>query len=386
MRRHCERSWQVDALHDGQLTLADVASFDRHRKVCPECDSRAQLGERLSSALPRLPDPAPTDFFLRRLRGRVLSDAATRTRATSMGRRWGTARLLVGVLGLVAVAVVGGNLFRDRLLSSGTSFMGLVTPSPDARWNQTRKGPMESVLLDQGELSIVVRKLQMGERFLVRLPDGELEVRGTAFEVIVQGGATQRVHVVEGRVVVRIRGWDDASVLAGGTWERQPPAVAAVGSDPSAPTVTTPTAPTPRPASAPQQAPPPRSRPHEASNEGADYEAAMSLYRSGRYREASEAFHRFAARYEGSGLLEDATFLEALSLEKSGKVEAAALAARQHLQSFPGSFHRKDASILVARAARDRGDCDAARRVLAPWLANPTDAVTGEALGNCAER
>jgi len=121
------------------------------------------------------------------------------------------------------------------------------------------------------------------------------------------------------------------------------------------------------------------------SDEGTDYEAAMGLYREGRYGDAAEAFRLFSTKHRDSAFLEDTTFLEALALTRAGHADAGSVAAARHLSEFPRSFHAKEAAVLVARAARDRGDCDEARRAVAPWPI-AEDATIRDAVGACFDR
>jgi TolA-binding protein len=244
-----------------------------------------------------------------------------------------------------------------------TAYAGLVVPSSDAGWSQTRVGHVERVRLEAGSLIVRVRPQQPDERFLVELPDGELEVRGTTFAVSVRGGATTQVRVDEGRVELRIAGQPAFTLNANDVW---PPAL------PIAPARA-------------HRAPVPTTRviaqvPHVplgaaggadvsrvTDDEAARYSDAVDLLRAGKYDDAANAFHVLAMGRPHATQAEDASYLEAVALARAGRFDAAALVAEHHLDSFPQSFHRKEAAILVARAARVRGDCDKARETLAPW-------------------
>jgi hypothetical protein len=297
------------------------------------------------------------------------------------GSRLGRRRWLLGAFALAAVLVVAF-FARHRGSPDRPPFAGWVTPAPGAQWSQAREGKVETVTLTRGELWIVVRKQAQGERFLVEVPDGELEVRGTTFDVRVGGGSTQHVHVVEGVVAVQLHGHPAVELAAGQTLDLDVPDVeVAPKPAPSA-------APPPSVAAARLPSPPVPLQtvaPRRPNTESADYEAVMKLYRGARYAEAAAGFRQFAMRHRDSDLAEDATFLEALSLTKAGQVDVGSVAAWRHLAEFPNSFHKKEASVLVARAARDRGDCEAARRSLAPWLASGGDSTIREALGACFE-
>jgi ferric-dicitrate binding protein FerR (iron transport regulator) len=146
----------------------------------------------------------------------------------------------VAVAAALALAVVGGGWVALRrppapaavpvaaatAASPGPAapdaLAGTVTVLADARWTQVRQDGVERVTLDDGTLGVHVRHQQFGERFLVMLPDGEIEVRGTTFDVSVAGGATRRVHVDEGLVELRVRGRDVTHLASGETWTPPP--------------------------------------------------------------------------------------------------------------------------------------------------------------------
>ncbi len=374
MRRSCDHSWKADALDAGSLAAGDAASFERHARACQRCRDRLRIDRRLHSLVEQLGAVEPADLRIHRLRARVLGDA--RERATHP-RRW-TRAWLFGAVALFAALLAVALFVRHRrtLLPPDEPFAGTVTAGPGANWSQSRRVHVETILLSQGELWIVVRKQMPDERFLVETAAGEIEVRGTTFNVLVDEHAIRHVHVVEGLVALRLRGRPVLELAAGQTWDLDAPASIPVA--PASTATSTSAGPLPIARNLPAMAP-------RANTESADYEGAMGLYRSARYAEAAEAFRRFAAQHRNSGLTEDATFLEALSLTRAGQVDAGAMAASRHLAAFPNSFHMKDASILVARAARERGDCQQARRFLAPWLGSDADATIRDALGACAQ-
>jgi TolA-binding protein len=381
----CKQLWMADALEDGSLAASEATSFERHARVCAECRDRARLDERLRGLVERLPVAAPADLRLRRLRARILSDA--REAATAPRARWARA-LRIGaaalVVGLLAMAILV--IHRRSLPSRGEPFAGSVTAPPGAKWSQSRTEKVETVTLTEGELWMFVRKQAPDERFLVDTPDGELEVRGTTFHVLVHARSTRQVRVVEGLVALHLQGRPSLELAAGETWDidapeaipRPVPVASAAPASPAPPAFASATAAPVVQATAPVAV-------RQTSTESQDYATAMDLYRGAHYLEAAESFRRFAAQHRDSGLLEDASFLEAVSLTKAGHVDAGAVAAWRHVTAFPSSFHKKEASLLVARAARDRGDCVEARRSLAPWLGSNPDAAIREALGACAE-
>ena len=384
----CARQWEIDPYREGRLGAKDARSFERHLRSCAECREQMEADLRLRELARALPVVEPSELALRRVRTRVMRDSATGV-ALRQAPRW----LGVGVASMVVVASAATwALVAHRsgspaplTATTGTTAGTVVATAPkapadvpepevlagdvvataDARWTQARAHGVERVGLQDGAMAVHVRQQAIGERFLVTLPDGELEVRGTTFEVNVAQGATTRVHVDEGVVELRLRGQPPRRLLGGETWTA-----------PAAADAVRPAAPSVQPSSPSAAAPAP---------DGVDgYTAAMGLLRSGRNDEAAAAFHTFVQSQPRAAQAEDASFLEAVALARAGRTDAAALAAEHHLAGFPGSFHRREAAILVARAAVQRGDCGKARTVLATWTTGEKpDAEAQGALRGC---
>jgi hypothetical protein len=363
----CGRLWEVDAYREGRLGEKDAASFERHARQCAACGSKLANDERLGRMARELPERgAPSAFALRRLRTRVLRDVAAGE--SSSGESWwrGRRAVAVGVVALAAAAAVvivrGHGPGAHGAAASGATtstaaapvvapasvvglapavYAGSVAELGDARWTQTREDGMERVALAGGSVRVHVRPQQQGERFLVSLPDGEIEVRGTTFDVSVAAGATARVHVDEGVVDLRLAGRDELHLAAGDTWTAAP----------SQPVASRPLAARTQPSTSVAASVVTAPVPPPAVDEGASaYGAAVALLRDGRNAEAAAAFQAFVIAHPQAPQTEDASYLEAVALARAGRMDAAALAAEQHLARFPGSFHRREAEALVARA------------------------------------
>lgn len=379
----CERSWELQVYREGRLGAKDAKSFERHLRACSECKLRKECDERLRVLGGAIGQDGPDELTTRRLRARILRDVATgaTTREPPAWTRIAIAAGLVLAVGGVAMWLGHGRSGPRAAVPAAVAatvpgptpvdpLAGTITAMTGTRWSQTRQDGIERVTLDDGTLEVHVRSQRFGERFLVMLPDGELEVRGTTFDVTVADGVTTRVQVDEGVVELRLRGRDVVQLQRGDVWI--PPA--------------------PLTANAPVKAPPPRPAPSvsidhpvatPAPDDGASgYAAAVDLLRAGRGDDAAAAFHAFLLAHPAASQAEDASFLEAVALARAGRTDAAGLAAEHHLARFPASFHRKEAAILVARAASQRADCSKARAVLAPWLASP-DGEVRAALSSC---
>jgi hypothetical protein len=389
----CDRVWEAEAYHEGRLGPKDAESFERHCRTCLLCSEELASNARLRDLARALPDVQPGQLAFKRLRARILRDVTTAVPARSPSS-WRRVALAASMgIALAAIAAVVALRASSRTGPQAPAvtvaaalpavMAGAVAASEGAVWTQAREGKMERVELVAGTLRVHVRPQGPGERFLVRLPDGEVEVRGTTFEVTVRDGATDHVRVDEGTVVLRLRGSPDRSLGPGTIWstsETSAPgsrAALAAASASAAPTA----------ASAASAAiPRRRSANMMAGDEGAPlYVEAMRSFREGRYDGAAAAFHAFVLTYPKANEAEDASFLEALSLARAGRADAAALAAARHLESFPRSFRRKEASILMARAASHRGRCDEALGVLSPWMSAPLDPEVRSALNGCRE-
>ncbi|HEY8039359.1 MAG TPA: FecR domain-containing protein [Polyangiaceae bacterium] len=380
MQDECDRAWEIDALREGRLGSKDAESFERHRRTCAICAERVARDERLCRLARALPRDPPSELALRRLRTRVLRDVATGVvpASPSVWPRLAVATAIAAVCaGGWMLAAHRGASVAPVVATASTSpavlgparepFAGSVIASTGSRWTQTREGQTERVRLDDGAIALHVRPQLVGERFLVELPDGTLEVRGTTFQVTVEDGVTRRVHVDEGLVELSLRERPASRLGPGETWP--PPALPPAVAPPRDP--------------APSAGPAPSATGHDIDDGAAAYATAMQELGSGRNDEAARAFHEFAVAHPRAPQAEDASFLEAVALARAGRQDAAAVVAERHLGTFPRSFHRREASILVARAASNRGDCDKARAALAPWLGSSADAEVAAALRPC---
>jgi hypothetical protein len=365
MKAECDRIWEVDALREGRLSRADAAAHHRHREVCEACRRRFAEDERLAALGRALDAPEPDALRTRRLRASILREAAV---AASPARRWIAPAAFAAALGLGATLYVARHEVPARAplagpvsgdADAGERFAATVTAMPGARWSRRRDGDVERTMLEEGTIALVVQKRHAGERFLVELPDGEVEVRGTTFELTVRARMTTSIHVEEGVVVFRRPHAPDVVLGEMETWRAE---------DTASPTV----------ASSKRLA---TAAPERAAT--SEYAAAVAAYHAQRYADAAQLFSAFVAAHPQAAEAEDAAFLEASALAHGGNTDAASAAAQRFLGRYPGSFHARDAAILAARGARDRGDCPRARRFLEPWIQHPTPDLT-TALGSCS--
>ncbi|WP_394839670.1 FecR family protein [Pendulispora rubella] len=229
--------------------------------------------------------------------------------------------------------------------------------------------------LAKGALQARVSKLGEGDRFVVRTPDADVEVRGTQFRVAAAephatcgNGSTTRVSVLEGVVVVR-HGGVETPVAAGEEWPcasaasppQQPPLVlppsrgegSGRGRDPGSDPGSDPgraqgnaraSAKRPPPAPAPVAAPETSTSDLSAQNDL--FARATDQKRAGNARGALATFETFLARYPKSALAESAA-VERWRLLTHIDRASARTAAKDYLDRYPNGFARADARALL---------------------------------------
>jgi TolA-binding protein len=355
----CPRLFEAEAIRDGRVAGAELASFARHSAVCPACRREVQALDELAGALRAgtqggANDGAQTDE-LRTARARTRLIAAFDQTLRSEGRP--ADRALVWRWALwpaAAVALVAGVLLWGRTRpapTAGTSAGLVVEPGAAAVWSKRSDGDRERVVLDQGALRIQVDHSRHQTKLVVALPDGELEDIGTTFTVSVANGRTTRVAVQEGIVVLRIRGAAPVALAAGAVWLPEPPR-------PAAPAATvSPGPPNPLPSA---MASPPRARSPivsrtakarpvgapDAPDPGVAFRAAVAVLETGAHREAAAAFARFLVEHPRDPRAEDAAYLRVIALQRCGAAQETRRAAQAYLQLYPTGFRRTEIEKL----------------------------------------
>lgn len=343
-RDRCKRTWEIEALVDGRLADRDRSSLERHASSCVACSSAKERLRRLSEVLAELPAPEPTPLEVRRQRAALLSRANERV-VTKAPRAIGA---LVGV-GLAAmVVVIAVVLVRGR--SAPEPAARVAPPAPQfettdvghAEFSSERVESTSRVTLRTGTLALHVEHVEPGARFVVTVPDGEVEVRGTRFTVDVADGRTQAVHVTEGVVEVRLTGFRGV-LRAGESWPPReaalPPSVVAPPADAGVP------ASPPASSSAVEAAPPPA-----PPAPGARFAVAMRAYSAGDYGEAERLLAAFVREYPDDSRSEDAMFLIADARTRRGDTAGARAAAADYLRRYPSGLRAPAARRLAGEA------------------------------------
>ncbi|HEX3854199.1 MAG TPA: FecR domain-containing protein [Polyangiaceae bacterium] len=258
--------------------------------------------------------------------------------------------------------VAGGTGGASVRLSTGTE----LAVEHDTNLEFENAGPVERFFLSQGVLQAKVAKLRDGQRFIVRTPDAEVEVRGTAFRVSIvepdancANGARTRVSVSEGIVEVRGAG-ASTYVHPGETWPAGCTLIPAVATDSTrsaAPALAL--QPTPLKSdrterassvSSEQQALEPAQRPAKEASSIAQqnelFAEANAARQQGDSSRAVSYFEQLIARYPSSPLAEGAA-VQRMILLAGMNPAAGRSAARQYLVRYPQGYAKNDAEKLA---------------------------------------
>jgi hypothetical protein len=239
---------------------------------------------------------------------------------------------------------------------------------------------VERIRLAAGVLRVSVPHQHQGHRFLVTLPDGEIEVRGTRFEVEVRDQRTRRLEVRDGLVALRLAGRHEQLLAAGSRWSPpasvgEPEVVArhdGPGSSAAGPVL---------PASAPAPHALRAAAPRVATETLASFVAGLDALHRGDLAAAATLFAAFEREHPDDDRAEDAGYLRVVALRRVGTSGAAA-AAESYLRRYARGARRWDAVALIAAVGRTGLTCaelgaiaaefegDAARRsALRPLMA-----------------
>lgn len=374
-RPACTHAWQAEALEDGRLSGAERASFERHAASCTECARELRALVRLRQGADLLPASTLTPLEHRRQRQALLRRASELCqRAPVQPRRRPFAAFVLSAA-LMAAVCIG---FGLRAWRSGSEASAALAPptyrldaSPGASWQTIQKGAELRLRLGSGSFMLEVDRLTAAQRFMLDLPDGELEVIGTHFGVHVEPDGTRRVEVTEGRVALRLRDAPPISLGAGESWTAEPEAARALATPsvppPEPPSSTPPEPPssTPAPAAAAPSEPLARARPmapaytkraldppsgEQAATAGThndDFARAMAAFGAGDYGQAERLFQDFERRHAEDARQEDSMFLRAIARARRGEAAGARATAREYLERYPNGLRAAEAERLA---------------------------------------
>lgn len=379
MRAICGQAWQAEAVEDGRLSGAARESFERHAATCSDCRRERLVLAGLGARARRLPLSEPAPLERRRQRQLLLR------RASELGQRSGEQVRRWPVLAVALVAVGAGLAGVFELSRSEDVPRPTVATVPAAaptyrlsatsgtRWRILESGAALRLRLDMGDVELQVDKLSAGQRFVLELPDGEVEVVGTRFRAVASVLGTEQVRVSEGRVALRLAWRAPLSLAAGESWERateekkegremkpaapgagvraQSPAGAAADSASVAARAQRSkhsAGSQPRPSSS---AAADRVEAGQRAGAGADFAQAMAAFDAGDYGRAEGAFLHFERRHSGDARCEDATFLRAVARARRGDAVGARAIAREYLERYPSGLRVREAKKLITPSA-----------------------------------
>jgi TolA-binding protein len=351
---------------DGDVRVA------RHVEGCASCRAmQASLREAIDHARqlpPGLPDPSRRDEVRASLLARGAADPIypKLPEPPRMGRRREAWRLgfAAAAVAVVALAMRAGPPPPRRSHVSVRAGVG-------ARY-ELSPPPWETVRLWEGTIDLEVDPLGLHDRVRVQVGDGEVEVRGTRFQVEAREDRLFSVTVAHGRVEVRPSGAAPTVLGAGGAW-RAPaaaalpvPAALAPSLTPSPPPVVGETSPAPTP-----KTPSPVRREATRAEAGVEralrptaqeqlYDDAWDALRARRFDDAAQGFARVVGASRGGALAGEASFWRATSLARGGHPQEAVSAFRGFVTGYPRSPRSGEASTILGWLLVDQQRADEA--------------------------
>ncbi|HWA72204.1 MAG TPA: tetratricopeptide repeat protein [Polyangiaceae bacterium] len=422
-----------------QTPLPDLTFAQRaHLKECASCASSLRELEEVLTLTEELATDTPDRCRVENVRARVLAGGPRLPLET---RRHPGATWLAAACVTVS-AVAGAAIWHRTSVPADPMLEGPVAAVHDvgARYSRMGSGSDRIVRLFDGSISVEVEQLTAGQRFRVVTGDAEVEVRGTAFDVVAKSDHLESVRVLHGKVELRTVSGLTTLLNAGQRWDLSAPSASSGGSAAPraalpgndsetvtdvpranliaaererAPRATTEEAPswsrapatghavgpTQAQSSAPSResanrtppsnptsssaAPLPSVRAPRVSAGETAFKAGWAALRAGDFSVAARAFEE-SARDPASGVGEDAQYWRAVALARGGKSDAAISALRQFSSDHPGSTRKGDSLLLLGRLLSQRGDREGARRSYEAASSDRNPAVKTSALRELA--
>ncbi|MBI5477308.1 MAG: FecR domain-containing protein [Deltaproteobacteria bacterium] len=371
--------------------------------------------DELTALARELPADVPSADRLEQVRTAILASVAERP---PRRRSWLRPMLFAAALGAASAAfavglhalVVRGRPGAQNGVAAQT-YRAQIFPHPGASFVRAWPSPDEIVRLTEGTITVEVSRLGPGERFRVITGDGEIEVRGTAFDVSAAGDRLAAVRVMTGRVRIRSGANATTEIGPGERWQARllaagaPAAAPPENSPASAPTVAVahllaggrspaPVAPPPPPRNVPgpssrtagpapdrdPSAPPRATRAVETL-----YDEAWGELRAGRAGPAAATFERAALAAAGTPLAEDATFWQGVALRRAGRRAPAGRVLVAFIERYPRSPRASEAAAILGWLLLDDGDLAGAERRLTAAARDPVPKVRDSARAGLAE-
>ncbi len=359
--QRCSQTSKAEALHDGRLSDAVGAAYLEHAQDCAACTAEmhalvdTDTTMRLCPALET--SPAQTQRAKVALISRVDDVRKGEPRAKHAYLMFVVAVFVVGLFfiernylrsGDVQVPIVVASQTIAVPIAPATTPLFEVANVDNAVWETTADGGTVRGSLLRGVASFHVVHLEQGQRFLVTLPDGELEVHGTRFVVDVHDSATRSVDVSEGVVALRLNGQPELFLHAGERWPRAPSGVVPVVLAP----VHSP-APSAQPLGlVPKALDTTPKTPDATSPAAARFIEAARSFQSGSYATADAQLGQFIGEFPNDPRCEDAAFMRIVAHSKMGDQPGAATLAREYLGRYPLGLRRREVEDIANTAAK----------------------------------
>lgn len=384
MRERFEQSCPgTEALSRG-LRGEAAHPFQAHLDHCLTCTREVESLRSLLELARQLPSPPDGVEDVEERRTQMLALAASIPAHRGHTRRSTVIASLAvaAAVALVSVAAIRPDssdpqapIAGDQALVPSVVRRGVVHPEPGARFTLVGDQPDEIVRLRDGTVLVEVASLHAGERFRVVTGDAEVEVRGTAFEVVVAADRLRAVRVRHGRVEVR-RGVDPLIVLAAGQrWDAEPITVPSVISSEPAHNDRARS-----PVAARSDRPAPVTSPAEVA-----FQEGVAALNSGNTGAAATAFERTIAMNANGPLVEDARFWLAVARARGGQRAGAIRAFEDYLALHPRSVRAGKASAMLGWLLFEGKDLEGAKHRFQVALADPAEDVRASAAAGLTE-
>lgn len=370
----CSSTFRIVGKRRAELT-ADVRA---HTESCNACGRELEALEAMVRAGGASDNLALAPARTERVRMMILERARRRPESRRV-----RPVLWLGAAAAVLLAAAGWWSSRSDAGDAATdpvALHGTVSASDGSRFTHTSRYPDEVVRLTDGGITVAVSPLAPNERFRVIVGDAEVEVRGTAFDVVASDDRLIEVSVEHGRVEVRVDGAPPVVLDAGERWSRPDLTIAdAVPEEGAAlqiddvvqdelPARRTTARERARATSdrdahdsvvgaseAPVAEPTEASAPAAA---GRDFDAGWMALRSGDAERAASIFDEVVA---SDPLAEDARFWRGVALSRCGHAAESRQAFATFLEAFPRSSRRAEVAVMLGWLLIESGDRDGAR-------------------------
>ena len=365
-----------------------------HVQTCSRCGERFRQFLQLREDARGLPTATPTAEHREQVRTELLSRARGARRARELRNR--ARRHLIGALGLSVAALAIAFSLRMRVANDAV-YRAVAHGDASAQFVRRGAQPDEVVRLTEGTISLAVAPLHAGERFRVVVGDAEVEVRGTAFDVVARDDRLVAVHVRHGRVEVRPRHGALAVLGAGQAWQAPLPAPAsAPDARPDTQVEALPiAAPEPTTADAPRDRPQATSltrrfpkrpvlHPNRMTKADAAFERAWASMRAGQAQQAAAQLDEVLALHPEPGLEETASYWRGVALARAGRPADSARALRRFLAHHAASPRAGEASAMLGWMLLKAGDAAGAKQRFAVAVDDPVPEVRASARAGVA--